>query len=152
MTASNVAPSIDLDANTDSGASGSNYVTFFTEGGGPVAVSNFVDATIVDPDLEDLVSLTITITNPLDGANEILAADTTGTSITASYDSGTGVLSLTGADSVANYQQVLRTVTYNNTSNAPDVTPRTLTFVVNDGIIDSELSSWGSSGPAGLGG
>ncbi|MEZ6078115.1 MAG: LamG-like jellyroll fold domain-containing protein [Pirellulaceae bacterium] len=82
VTASNVAPSIDLDANNDSGASGSNYVTFFTEGGGPVAVSNFVDATIVDPDLEDLVSLTITITNPLDGANEILAADTTGTSIT----------------------------------------------------------------------
>ncbi|MEZ6078114.1 MAG: hypothetical protein R3C56_21305 [Pirellulaceae bacterium] len=59
-------------------------------------------------------------------------------------------MSLTGADSVANLPTSLTDETYNNTSNAPDVTPRTLTFVVNDGIIDSELSSWGSSGPAGL--
>ena len=44
--------------------------------------------------------------NPLNGTDELLAADTTGTSIVASYNSGTGVLSLTGADSQANYQQV----------------------------------------------
>jgi len=46
----------------------------------------------------------------LDGANEILSADTTGTSITAAYAGG--VLTLSGPDSAAAFQQVLRTVTY----------------------------------------
>ena len=44
--------------------------------------------------------------------DEVLAADTSGTSISASYAGS--VLSLTGSDSVANYQQVLRTITYDN--------------------------------------
>ena len=43
----------------------------------------------------------------MNGASEVLAANTAGTSITANYDSGTGILTLSGADTVANYQQVL---------------------------------------------
>ena len=86
-----------------------------------------------------LNSLTVSITNLLDGAAESLSADTTGTSITASYNSGTGVLTLSGADTVANYQQVLRTVSYNNTSENPDTTARSITFVANDGTNDSNV-------------
>ena len=45
--------------------------------------------------------LAVTTTDLLGGASEILAANTMGTSITANYDdSGTGVLSLTGSDTV----------------------------------------------------
>ena len=150
ITGTNDTPVIDLDANDSSGAAGANYVTIFTEDGGPVLVSDFVDATVFDADLEDLVSLTITLVNPLNGTEELLAADTTGTSIVANYNSGTGVLSLTGADSQANYQQVLRTVTYDNTSDSPDTTARVLTFVANDGTTDSDLVSWHPAGPNGL--
>lgn len=46
---------------------------------------------------------------------EVLAAVTTGTGITASFDASTGTLTLSGTDSVANYQKVLRSVTYINT-------------------------------------
>ena len=77
-------------------------------------------------DSSDLASLTVTITNLLDGADEIVVADTTGTSISASCAGG--VLTLSGSDSVANYQQVLRTVTYNNTSQNPNTTARLITF------------------------
>ena len=52
----------------------------FTEGGGPVAVAD-ADATLGDVDSANLTSMTVQITNLLDGALESLAADTTGTSI-----------------------------------------------------------------------
>src|SRR5439155_1426452 len=66
---------------------------------------------------------------------------TTGTPITAAYNAGTGVLSLTGVTTVANYQQVLRTVTYNNTAAAPTTTARSVTFVVNDGTTNSATAT-----------
>jgi hypothetical protein len=73
----------------------------------------------------------VQITNLADGGAETLAADTTGTAITASYNSGT--LLLTGNDSPANYQNVLRTVTYHNASQNPTAGDRRLTFVATDG-------------------
>lgn len=76
--------------------------------------------------------MTVTISNLFDGTAESLAATTTGTNITASYDSGTGVLSLTGTDTAANYQTVLRSVTYNNTDDTPTTTSRSITVVAAD--------------------
>src|SRR5262249_3864998 len=63
-----------------------------------------------------LPSATVTIANHLDGAAEVLAANPSGTRITASYDAVNGVLHLTGGDSPADYQKVLRTVTFNDTA------------------------------------
>ena len=140
MVADNDPAVLDLDANDSSGAGGADFATTFTEDLGPVAIAD-VDATLLDVDDPNLTALTVTITNLLDGASEILAANTAGTSITASYDSGTGVLSLTGSDTVAHYQQVLRTVTYNNTSQDPNTTARTITFVANDGTDPSNVGT-----------
>src|SRR5205823_1700382 len=72
------------------------------------------------------------------GAAEALAVNTTGTSITASsYDSGTGVLTLSGSDTVAHYQSVVRSLTYDNSSNTPNTTDRVVTVKVSDGSLDS---------------
>ena len=92
---------------------------------------------MTDEDGTEISSATVTITNLQDGVAEVLDADTTGTAITLSYDSAMGVLSLSGTDSVANFQQVLRTVTYENNSTTPDETDRVITFQVNDGTDDS---------------
>jgi len=53
--------------------------------------------------------------------------------ISGSYNSGTGVLTLTGTTTVANYQTALRSVTYQNSSDNPTAS-RTVTFTANDGI------------------
>lgn len=45
-----------------------------------------------------------------------------------SWNSDTGTLTLTGRASAANYQQMLRSVTYQNVSNNPNTLPRTITF------------------------
>jgi Ca2+-binding RTX toxin-like protein len=75
---------------------------------------------------------TVRIVNPLNGASEILSANVTGTNVTASYDSNTGILTLSGNDTLVNYRNVLRSVTYDNTSINPTLGNRTLEFVVTD--------------------
>ena len=135
VTVVSPAPVLDLDAN-DSSASGIDFTTSWTEDAGPVAIVDS-DATLSDPDSANLSSLTITITNQLDGAAEVLSADTTGTSITASFNSGTGILTLSGSDTVANYLTVLKTVTYDNSSDTPSTTARNITFVASDGTNSS---------------
>ncbi|WP_180268988.1 beta strand repeat-containing protein, partial [Nostoc linckia] len=57
--------------------------------------------------------------------------------ISGSYNSSTGVLTLTGSSTVANYQTALRSITYSNSSDNPTTTPRTISFLVNDGSSNS---------------
>ena len=52
--------------------------------------------------------------------------------VTANYSSGTGVLTFSGSTSAANYQTLLRTVTFNTTSSS--TAARTITFRASDGI------------------
>lgn len=137
----NRVPIIDLDGDQSQATSGIGYATVFNEGGGAVSIVDSNNLLIIDPDSPNLTSATITLTNRPDGIAEVLAINTTGTNITASYDPGTGILSLTGSDTVENYQQVLRTITYNNTSANPNATTRIITFVVSDGSYTSPLAS-----------
>ena len=124
-------PVLDLDANDSSGATGANYQATFTENGPAVSIADALDALLTDPDSPTLTGLTVTITNVADGAAETLSAAVGGTAIVANYAGG--VLQLTGADTIANYQQVLRTVAYHNASDNPNTTARVITFVATDG-------------------
>ena len=136
----NPPPVLDLDADDSSGQAGSDFAATFTEAGWPVLIADG-DAQLSDPNGRTPASLTVTITNQPDGAAEVLAADTTGTSIAAAYDAGTGVLSLTGSDTVENYRQVLRTVTYQNTLPIADLTARVITFVANNSVSNSNTAT-----------
>jgi hypothetical protein len=140
VTCGNDAPVVDLDGPADDPGGDSDVAANFTEGT-PVVIVDAVNLTVSDPDSPDLASATVTITNLLDAGIETLAAVTAGTSITAVYTAATGVLSLTGPDTLANYQQVLRTVMYNNTSQNPNTTARLITFVVNDGTDTSATAT-----------
>ena len=87
--------------------------------------------TLTDTNGTLLDSATVQISNPLDGSAETLSATTAGTHITQSYASGT--LTLSGQDTLADYQQVLRTVMYLDTSLSANATTRTITFTASDG-------------------
>ncbi len=102
---------------------------------GPVSITNPVNASIADGTAADLVSLTVTLTSP--HAGDVLAAYTSGTNVSASFNAGAGVLVLSGTDSVANYQQVLASVTYNNTLGGPGVGSETISVVADDGFSSS---------------
>ena len=137
---SDIPPVLDLDADNSSGASGSDFNAAFVDGAGPVAVVD-TDATLSDVNSTNLKSLTVTITDRQDFTDEILAADTSGTSIVASFNSFAGVLTLSGTDTVANYQQVLRTITYDNATIPATGTSRSITIVANDGVVNSNIGT-----------
>ncbi len=96
-------------------------------------------ATVTDSDSTYLLSITATLMAAPNGVDEVLSAITTGTSITSSYNSTTRVLTLMGPDTATNFQQVLRTVAYQNLSEDPKTTARTVRFVASDG---ANLSSF----------
>ena len=127
-------PLLDLNGPNDPGE---DFTTTFTEGGGAKLIVDS-DLTITDPDSTDILTATIRLTNLQDGAAESLSADSLYPGIVISYDSNTGILSLVGQETLARYQNVLRTVRYNNTSESPSTLNRIVTFVVYD---DTEAAS-----------
>jgi hypothetical protein len=126
------APVVDLNGDD----TGNDATATYTEDDDPTLIAS-AGLTITDSDSTTLTGGTVAITNLLDGDSESLSADTSGTSITADYDSSTGVLTLTGEESIANYQQVLRTLTYHNSSQDPNTTARSVEVTVSDGLNDS---------------
>jgi len=108
-------------------------VTAFTEDAGAVVVDAGIIVT--DVDSTNLTSGTVTITNPQDGAAEVLSATACG-GITVTP--GVNTLGLSGSFPLATYQTCLQSVRYNNSSNNPTAAPnRVVRFVVNDGAANS---------------
>jgi len=130
----NQTPVVDLDA----GGVGLDYnVILALDVGGPVAAVD-PDRLVIEDDDATVVSATVTITNLLDGEDESLSVHPGSRVIAAAYDAGLGVLTLTGEDTLAAYEALLRTVEYDDVALEPDTTPRLITFTVNDGELESD--------------
>ena len=105
------------------------------------SLGQVVNDDIVVTDSDDLIAgATIKIAanyvnNPPTETDQLLFVDTS--SITGSWDSATGTLTLSGADTVANYQAALRSVQYLNDAASPTDTDRTIIFTVKDGSSTS---------------
>jgi hypothetical protein len=97
-----------------------------------------IDATMTVSNADDtqITEATATISAGLT-AGDLLAV-TTQNGISGTYSAGTGVLTLTGTTTLANYQTALRSVTYQSTSEDPTVTAvnRTVTWAVTDANSD----------------
>ncbi|TWB37238.1 autotransporter-associated beta strand repeat-containing protein [Nitrospirillum pindoramense] len=108
----------------------------YTDGGGAGVIDSGI--TLADSASTTLTSATVTIGSVV--AGDVLAF-VNQNGITGSYDATTGVLTLTGTASVADYQAALRSVTFNSTSQDPTLgdtrTSRTISWSVNDGIAPS---------------
>ncbi len=89
--------------------------------------------TVSDPDNANLASAAVTISSGFQ-TGDVLAATTTG-SITAAYDAGTHVLTLSGSDTLAHYQQVLDSITFASTSG--NTSSRTISWSASDGSLAS---------------
>src|SRR5262249_33899582 len=110
------------------------------------AVTLAASAAVSDPDNLTLARATVAIAGgTFAGDGDVLAATTTGTSITASYNAATETLTLSGSDTLAHYQQVLDSVTFRSTSQTPtnygSNPTRTLTWVLDDGGASNNLSA-----------
>lgn len=86
---------------------------------------------VTDPDSTQASGARIQITAGYLSAEDLLGFVDTAT-ITGTWDTSTGTLTLSGTDSLANYQAALRAVTYTNTSSAPTVATRTVSYSLTD--------------------
>ncbi len=103
--------------------------------GAPVVVDAGITIDDGDGGGDVLRGAAVRIQSGFQAAEDRLSFDSalaTGFGIAGSYNGTTGELILSGAASAAQYQQVLRTVTYENTSAAPDTTTRQIIFVIGD--------------------
>lgn len=109
----------------------------YTEDSGAVMVDDAF--TVADDDGDTITGGTVSITgNRVDG--DVLAVQEQ-SGITSSYDAANGVLTLSGTATPADYEAVLRTLTFNSTSDGPTDATRTLTYSLTD-------SGSGSAGTA----
>lgn len=95
----------------------------------PVIINNSISLT----DTEGiLASAIVSITSGFQTGEDELLFTLQG-DVNGSYSSSTGILALTGAASVIDYESVLKSVQYNNTSATPNTADRVISFEVNDG-------------------
>ncbi len=90
----------------------------------------------VTDDNQNLVGATVQISVNYVQGEDILAFVNT-SKITGQFNVATGVLSLSGSDTVANYQAALRSITYQNASSKPSTVARTLSWRLDDGLLIS---------------
>ncbi|MFI5428897.1 beta strand repeat-containing protein [Aeromicrobium sp. UC242_57] len=128
IAAANVAPSL-------SGAGALEY----TENDTATAISPAL--VLTDVDNPTLTGATASITGNLSAGQDRLSF-TNAAPITGSYNASTGVLTLSGTATVAEYQAALRAVKYHNTSDTPSTVTRTVTYSVSDGeLSDSDTAT-----------
>jgi VCBS repeat-containing protein len=149
-------PVVDLNEDT---TGLNNVVNHSPNSVSPIPIAH--EPTITDVDSPNLVSMTITLTNPLDNSSgsgginvrEILsltdeaAALATHDGLTVSLSNPANLndpitLTITGSASLADYQAILAGVQYVDTkSGHQDATDRIISVVVNDGTQDSAVQT-----------
>ncbi|MCK5944738.1 MAG: cadherin repeat domain-containing protein, partial [Planctomycetes bacterium] len=108
----------------------------YSENGGAVAV----DPALVVSDPDTLIEgVTVQFEAGFTPGEDTLAF-TAQAGISGSFNATTGVLTLSGAAAAADYQAVLRTVTYTNTSDNPSTTTRLVRFDVAQGATITSAS------------
>ena len=107
----------------------------YTENGSAAVIDGGV--ALSDADDTQIASGSVTISSGWT-TGDVLAVATGSTNITASYSPGTGVLTLSGTDTIANYLSILQAVTFASSSDDPTSTSasRTITFSVTDADSD----------------
>ena len=145
----------DISDATGNGITASNAFAMPTLGGAggttaateQVAVAVVPGLTVADADSATLVSATVSLTGGFQSAEDLLGFTNDGSTmgnISAAYNSGSGVLTLTSAGAtatLAQWQAALRAVTYTDGSDNPNTANRTVSVAVNDGSANSSIAS-----------
>ena len=111
----------------------------YTENGSPALINASI--TVSDIDSGNLSGATVAISAGFTAGDWLSFANQNG--ISGAYNDATGVLSLSGTATVAQYQSALRSVGYSSSSENPTASSasRTISWVANDGGALNNLSA-----------
>ena len=85
-----------------------------------------------------LAGATVWISGNYQSGEDVLSFAGIG-NITGSWNATTGTMTLSGTDTLANYQAALQAVMYDDTSSNPSTLTRTVSFQVSDGLDNSNV-------------
>ncbi len=157
VSVANSVPTLDLDANNSSGATGNDYQFTFTEGDAATAIADS-DTDLVDVDSTTFDHVTLAVSGLLDGNAETLVLDgdtfalatavagqnTTGGNYHVVITTGAGTAALTitkqggGTFSEIETETLIEAIQYRHTdTSAPTDGDRLIDVTVNDGALDS---------------
>ncbi|UQR61116.1 VCBS domain-containing protein [Bradyrhizobium sp. C-145] len=126
---------------------GTNDAPVITAQGGSLSYTENQAATAIDTallvsdvDSPTLIGATVSITGNFASGQDVLDF-TNQNGITGSYNASTGLLTLSGTTTVANYQAALRSVAYFNSSDNPSGASRTISYQVDDGSASNHASN-----------
>ncbi|MCB9775997.1 MAG: DUF4347 domain-containing protein [Nitrospiraceae bacterium] len=157
INAVNDPPTLDLDVNDSSGATGNDYTLTFTEGGGLIGIADS-DTDVVDPDNTTFAYVKLGVSGLLDGnaetlvldgdtftlATAVAGQDTTGGNYHVMLATGAGTATVTitkqggGTFTEAETETLIQAIQYQHTdTNAPTDGNRLIDVYVNDGTADS---------------
>lgn len=97
----------------------------------PVAVTSTL--TIADSDDATMSGATVSMTSGFNSSEDTLSF-TNQNGITGSYNSSTGILTLSGNATLADYQAALRSVEFSTTDSSASPAARSVSFVVTDSV------------------
>uniref|UniRef100_A0A1X7V4J9 Cadherin domain-containing protein n=1 Tax=Amphimedon queenslandica TaxID=400682 RepID=A0A1X7V4J9_AMPQE len=118
----------------------------YVEGSGGVGLLEALNITDDDdPTLFLMEGASINVLNLCNSISDEILVDTSGTNIVIDRDGPCLILS--GNDTIANYTQVLLSARYNNTEDEPDITDRTIEFLIYDGRYNASFNVSISSVP-----
>ena len=129
---------INIAAVNDAPSVAANGALAYTENGAAAAINTVL--TVGDVDNPVLARATVSITGNFAAGEDVLGF-TNQNGIVGTYNAAAGVLSLSGAATLAQYQAALRSVTYANTSDAPSNATRTISYQVDDGAAANNTSN-----------
>ncbi|MEI6615285.1 MAG: cadherin-like domain-containing protein, partial [Cyanobium sp. ELA507] len=111
----------------------------YTENGSPAVISGSI--TVSDVDSANLSGATVAISSGFSAGDLLSFANQNG--ISGAYNAASGVLSLSGSATVAQYQAALRSVGYSSSSENPTASSasRSISWLVNDGGAANNLSA-----------
>ncbi|WP_088891945.1 VCBS domain-containing protein [Leptolyngbya ohadii] len=109
----------------------------YAEDAGAIAIDSTLNLT--DADSATLSGATVRLLNYVPGQDQLSFTSTPG--ITGGFDPATGVLTLSGVAALSTYQNLLRSIAYTNSSNAPNLTNRIVQISVSDGVLTSQIAS-----------
>ncbi|NJR64806.1 MAG: cadherin repeat domain-containing protein [Leptolyngbyaceae cyanobacterium CRU_2_3] len=110
----------------------------YTENSGAVAIDPAIK--VDDVDSPTLSSATIALDNYI-AQQDLLSFNNLNNGITGNFDAATGILTLSGVASLANYQTALQSIQYTNLSSNPTLSDRVVRFSVTDGAATSNIAS-----------
>src|SRR5258707_504960 len=135
-TSVGVTWTIEVTAVNDAPVATAGATLAYTEQGAAAVIDNTI--TLTDADDTQMAGATVTVGNLVAGGT---LTWTNAGSVTGAYNAATGVLSLSGTDTLANYQAVMRSVKFSSSSDDPTanntMTTRTVTWAATDANSDA---------------